>query len=290
MTDRFQPVVPGLWMVRSRVSVTNSGVWLEDRAACLIDPGNTTDEVAQIAAFVQEQGGRTTHVVLTHAHWDHALGVQAFPGVPVVAHANYPGEIERDGEVTLRFLVKNELVDAATFAFPRPDLLVYREMALPGQGPALRLIPTPGHSADHLSLYDPRTGALWAGDMLSDMEIPYVISSLADYERTLAHLSTLDVRALVPGHGHPTCDPAEVRRRLRADTEYLAALRAGVEAALHDGRTIGETVARLAGLIAPQPEMEGTHRLNVESAYVELGGPGNPLEVGWGRSFATMAD
>jgi glyoxylase-like metal-dependent hydrolase (beta-lactamase superfamily II) len=106
MTDRFQPVVPGLWMVRSRVSVTNSGVWLEDRVACLIDPGNTTDEVAQIAAFVQKQEVRTTHVVLTHAHWDHALGVQAFPGVPVVAHANYLGEIERDGEVTLRFLVK----------------------------------------------------------------------------------------------------------------------------------------------------------------------------------------
>jgi len=289
MTDRFELVVPGLWMVRSRVSVTNSGVWLEEGMACLIDPGNTADEVAQIAAFVQEQGGRTTHVVLTHAHWDHALGVQALPGVPVVAHASYPGEIERDGEVTLRFLVKNKLVDAATFAFPRPGLLVNGEMALPGQGPALRLIPTPGHSADHLSIYDPRTGTLWAGDMLSDMEIPYVISSLAEYERTLAHFSALDVRALVPGHGHPTCDPAEVRRRLRADTEYLAALRAGVETALHDGSAIGETVARLAGLIA-QPEMEGTHRLNVESAYVELGGPGNPPEVGWGRWFATMAD
>jgi glyoxylase-like metal-dependent hydrolase (beta-lactamase superfamily II) len=246
--------------------------------------------VAQIAAFVQEQGVRTTHVVLTHAHWDHALGVQAFPGVPVVAHANYLGEIERDGEVTLRFLVKNKLVDAASFAFPRPDLLVYGEMELPGQGPGLRLIPTPGHSADHLSIYDLRTGALWAGDMLSDMEIPYVISSLADYERTLANLLTLDLRALVPGHGHPTCDPVEVQRRLRADTEYLAALRAGVEAGLHKGSTIGETVGRLAGLIAPQPEMEGTHRLNVESAYIELGGSGNPLEVGWGRSFATMAD
>jgi glyoxylase-like metal-dependent hydrolase (beta-lactamase superfamily II) len=277
-------------MVRSGVSVTNSGVWLEDTAACLIDPGNTTDELAQIAAFVQEQGGRTMHVVLTHAHWDHALGVQAFPGVTVVAHAKYLGEIERDGQVTRRFLVKNKLVDAATFAFPRPDVLVYREMALPGQGPALRLIPTPGHSADHLSIYDPRAGALWAGDMLSDIEIPYVISSLADYERTLARLSALDVRALVPGHGHPTCDPVEVRRRLRADAEYLAALRAGIEAALHAGSTIGETVARLAGLITRQPEMEGTHRLNVESAYFELGGPGNPLEAGWGRWFATMAD
>jgi len=117
-----------------------------------------------------------------------------------------------------------------------------------------------------------------------------VISSLADYERTLARLSTLDARAVVPGHGHPTCDPVEVRRRLRADTEYLDALRAGVEAALHKGSTIGETVAGLAGLTVSLPEMEGTHRLNVESAYIELGGPGSPLEVGWGRLFATMAD
>lgn len=79
-------------------------------------------------------------------------------------------------------------------------------------------------------------------------------------------------------------------RRAEQGGAPATALRAGVEAALHDGSTIGETVARLAGLIAPKPEMEGTHRLNVESAYIELGGPGNPLEVGWGRSFATMAD
>lgn len=289
MTGTFQPVIPGLWMVESRVSIMNSGVWLQDRMACLIDPGNTADELARIAAFVREQGVQPTHIVLTHAHWDHALGVQAFPGVPVVAHANYPGEIAKHGDVTRRYLVQNNLVDAATFAFPHPDLLVYEEMALPEPGPALRLIPTVGHSADHLSLYDPSTGTLWAGDILSDMEIPYVISSLTDYERTLAHLSTLDVRALVPGHGRPTCDPVEVRRRLMVDMDYLAALRSGIEAALHAGSTIAETVARLAALAASQPDMAETHRLNIETAYLELGGPGSPLEMGWGRAFATMA-
>ncbi len=290
MTGRFEPVVPGLWMARSAIADMNSGVWIREGAACLIDPGNTAGELAQIAAFVREQGARVAHIVLTHAHWDHILGVQAFPGVPVAAHADYPGEIDRDGAVTLRYLAKNDLVDAAAFALPRPDLLVRGEMALPGPGPALRLIPTPGHSADHLSLYDPNTAALWAGDILSDVEIPCVISSLADYERTLAGLAALDIRALVPGHGHPAGDPAEVRRRIEADAGYLAALRAGIEAALRDRLTIGEAVARLAGQVAVRQDMAGVHRLNVETAYIELGGPGNPLEVGWGRSFAAMAD
>ena len=188
------------------------------------------------------------------------------------------------------FGLYSRLFQIISGSLPRPDLLVREEMALPGPGPALRLIPTPGHSADHLSLYDPHTAALWAGDILSDVEIPCVISSLADYERTLAGLAALDIRALVPGHGHPAGDPAEVRRRIEADAGYLAALRAGVEAALRDRLTIGEAVARLAGQVAVRQDMAEVHRLNVETAYIELGGPGNPIEVGWGRSFATMAD
>jgi len=101
---------------RSRVSVRTAACgW---KRGCLPDrPRHTADELAQIAAFVRRRGTGDPHRAHPR-HWDHALGVQAFPGVPVVAHACYLGEIERDGEVTLRFLVKNELVDAATFAFP----------------------------------------------------------------------------------------------------------------------------------------------------------------------------
>ena len=114
--------------------------------------------------------------------------------------------------------------------------------------------------------------------------------ALGSYERTLAMLAGYEVRALVPGHGRPTSDPAEARRRLANDRQYLAALHAGVAAAVRDGLTLEQAVSRGAVQPLPCPGNEAMHRLNVESAYAELGGPANPADVGWGRVWKEMAD
>jgi glyoxylase-like metal-dependent hydrolase (beta-lactamase superfamily II) len=109
--------------------------------------------------------------------------------------------------------------------------------------------------------------------MLSDREIPIVAHSLVAYRETLERLSALPMRRLVPGHGQPSADPREIRARLDEDRAYLAELHARVERAVRQGRTRPETLALCAGMNYRCPEsMARLHELNVQAAYLELGG------------------
>ena len=148
----------------------------------------------------------------------------------------------------------------------------------------LQLIHIPGHAADQLAIFEPSAGALWAADTLSDVEIPFVSHSLAAYEATLAKLAALPIRVLVPGHGEPTDDPGAIRGRLEADRHYLAELRARIGRVVAAGGPLEEALAACAAMAFREPaENAGPHRLNVESAYIELGGPADPDRVGWAQ-------
>jgi glyoxylase-like metal-dependent hydrolase (beta-lactamase superfamily II) len=148
----------------------------------------------------------------------------------------------------------------------------------------LNLIYAPGHAADQLVVYHQCQGVLWAGDMLSDLEIPYVCHHLALYEQTLKRLASLDVRALIPGHGHATTDAKEIRSRFAHDRAYLAGLREGVEKAVAEAKTRAETVEVCSKMSYQHPETNReAHEKNVESAYLEMGGTADGSKVGWDR-------
>jgi glyoxylase-like metal-dependent hydrolase (beta-lactamase superfamily II) len=58
---------------------TSSLLLADGSEAVLIDPAVSADEVARIAGRVSELGVRVTHVLATHADWDHVCGIAAFP-------------------------------------------------------------------------------------------------------------------------------------------------------------------------------------------------------------------
>ena len=291
MSAAFTELTPGLWVTQSALFATNSGVLIDAGQACLIDPGIYPAEVAGIARFVAAQGATPALIALTHSHWDHVLGPESFPGVPVLAHAAYRDVVRDHPEVILGAVAAWErdqhVSRARPFAIPLPDRTFAAATTLTVGGRTLQCTHAPGHASDQWTLYDPASSLLWAADMLSDREIPFVSHNLAAYRRTLAALAERDIRALVPGHGQPTTDPAEIARRLRDDRAYLDALHAAVAAAVHAGKTVEETVIACAGLPYRHPaDNAGPHRWNVESAYLELGGPADPGRVGWSQEWA----
>lgn len=284
----FRPLTPHLWVLPCRAMLYNTGAFISDGQALLIDPGLYPDEFAAINRLLAEQRATPSAILLTHSHWDHILGPEKFPDVKVIAQARYLPVVERDGAGLRREIEKWEQAQGLSrerpFTIPRPDETVGEAMTLTVGGQELRLAHTPGHAADQLVAYHATSGALWASDFLSEMEIPFVMDNLAAYERSLAMLAGWDLRALVPGHGAATDDSNEIRTRLDHDRAYLRELRERVTHALSAGLSVSETVGACADMAYRQrAENEFYHRLNVESAYLELGGKADPRKVGWNK-------
>jgi len=289
MSAHFTQLTSHLWVTQSALFATNSGVFLLGDEACLIDPGIAPETIEDIAHFVDDQGATPRAIVLTHAHWDHVLGPEHFPGVPVIAHAGYLRVVREHGADLYRQIdaweVRAHIRRPRPFLLPKPTYTFDTALTRTLGDIRLRMFHAPGHAPDQCAVYHAESATLWAADMLSDIEIPFVIS-LSAYEQTLAHLATLDIHALVPGHGAPTTDMGEIERRLAADRAYLAKLRERVTTAVTAGRTLAETVDACADIPLPCPCDDLTpHTWNVESAYAELGdqveGP-----VGWEREWS----
>jgi hydroxyacylglutathione hydrolase len=291
MSLQFEALTPHLWSAKCRGYAMNTGILHDAGHAALIDPALLPEEVEDIATFCKGQQLKVETVVLTHHHWDHVLGAARFPGAHVVAHQAYVAQTTLDLEHTQRSIRRYEetegIAHAAPFDLPMPDQTVDHIVGLMVGDFRVQLFHTPGHARDHLSVYDAESAFLWAGDLLSDLEIPFVSDRLDAFERTLGMLAAMQVDLLVPGHGSLTCDPAEIRRRIDADRSYLSDLRTRVEAIVLARGTVQAAVAACADLVFRNSgENAEAHVMNVEQVFLECGGsaPANIL-LGWAREL-----
>ena len=205
---------------------TNTWVIAEpgSSTAAVVDPGPDDEEHLRRVLDVAIAGDRrVTQIVLTHGHLDHSAGAARFAeltGAPV-------------GALDPAFRLGSEGFSAGA--------------VLDAGGCELRVVATPGHTADSLSLLLTADGGLLTGDTVLGRGTTVIAGdgSLGDYLRTLDELRLLaddaGLRVLLPGHGPLLGDPAGVldyyiaHRRERLDQ---------VRAALADGaRTPAEVVA-----------------------------------------------
>jgi glyoxylase-like metal-dependent hydrolase (beta-lactamase superfamily II) len=283
-------LTPNLITRQSAYFATNSGAFVSAGEALLVDPNLTPAEIDALGDAVRAAGAAPRRLLLTHSHWDHILGPERFAGVPILAHARYPATVAEARPAILRELEHWRAQHggpprATPFEVPLPDETVAGEAEVALGALRLRLIPVPGHAPDQLAVYEPETGCLWAADILSDLEIPFVADSLPDYAATLKRLEQLNLRALVPGHGSPTRDPAEIQTRLDEDRAYLAELDERLGRAAEQGLGLDEAVALCATMPYRRPDLNAdAHRMNVESAYAALSGAFDPAQVGWGAA------
>ena len=247
-----------------------SSLLLSDGAeAVLVDPCVSADEVARIATRVRELGCDVSHVLATHADWDHVCGFAAFPSATATtSEATAARLLERADEATTGERAAEAGVEIA--GEPRVDRTFAAGAALRA-GPFLfETLALPGHTADGTAFRCRELDLLAVGDHLSTIEFPFVTSTAA-YRGTLAMLIDLlrrdPPRRVVPGHG-PELTAADALAIAEADLAYLWAL--------HDAVASGATRedARTAGLAVsvPRPasdDLAEAQASNVDAALAE---------------------
>ena len=193
---------------------------LGDEALWVIDPGSPWESQqrrleAALEALAQD-GRRPQGIVLTHYHHDHVAGAMALSArlsLPILAHPETAARLE--GEVRIdRLLTDGEPLEAS--------------------GRAWRLLHLPGHTRGHLCLFEERSRAVIAGDLIAGtgtVVIDPPDGDMHDYLASLDRLLALSPGTLYPAHG-PVIPggarllAATVQHRLAREAKVVAALEA----------------------------------------------------------------
>lgn len=215
----------------SAMTLDGTNTWIlsepDSDLAVVVDPGPLDDgHLRHVVGTAEQAGKRVVLTLLTHGHPDHAAGAGRF--------AELTGTKVRALDPALR------LGDEGLAA---GDVITVG-------GLELRVVPTPGHTADSLCFHLPADRAVLTGDTVlgrGTTVVAHPDGRLGDYLDTLRRLRSLTVddgvHTVLPGHG-PVLEDAQ------GAVEFYLAHRAHrlaqVETAVENGhRTPAEVVTHV---------------------------------------------
>lgn len=254
-------IAPGIWFRQGETAqiapenggrIANLSFVVGDTVA-VIDAGASRAEGQALYAAIRRVTDRPiSHLILTHMHPDHSLGVAVFAeaGARVVGHPHLPDALAARAETYLsnfdRIIGPAAMIGTAVTA---------PEAVAPG-GEIIdlgrtRLVLTPvrtAHTDNDLMVHDSATDTLFTGDLVFRDLAPVVDGSLNGWLAWLDLPPQPEPALIVPGHGPVAADWASAT----ADQQQLlSALRDATRDQIAQGRAMSDAVPAIVDLLQP---------------------------------------
>jgi cyclase len=218
------------WFQSEVYAQVTAGAITGPQWAVVIDTLALPDEAIQMRSFIEQQlGVPVRYVINTHYHADHSWGNCFFPGATVVSHEMGRKLLLESGLLSLEAAKKQNPIFKPVKLIA-PDLsFTEGTLSLRVGKKTLIMTPTPGHSADSISVLVEEDRVLFAGDAF--MPIPYVVDGDADELATsIKRIGKMGLENIIQGHGDIILR-GEIEEATRENLAYLTSVRKAVRAA-----------------------------------------------------------
>ena len=163
----------------------------------IIDTGLGTEGIAPVMEYIKNDP-KPVVVINTHYHWDHIWGNSYFRDHLIISHKLCREMIEAKWDTMIE---KNGEYMSGEVEMHLPNLVFENEMNFTED--KIRIIYTPGHTIDSISVIDEEERVINVGDNIGDNGdeiIPSLFCEKSLYIETLLTYSKIDFDTCISGH------------------------------------------------------------------------------------------
>ena len=186
--------------------VNNNLVIIGSKGVILVDAGSHRAVGEHIGkAIAQLTSKPITHILITHHHPDHHLGLIAFPDAKIISSDYCAKQIQANGRGMVSFMSRNtglSLDDTKTIT-PQTTIPPKSRQTMEIEGVKLELIATQtAHTDGDMMVWLPEDGVLASGDILVHAINPnFRDGNLKKWITVVDDILKMPLQTIMPGHG-----------------------------------------------------------------------------------------
>lgn len=234
---KIQLETPELVIFESALFRTTSTLLIGKDYLLLIDPNWLPNEVEFIRNYIDRiRANKTCYLLFTHSDYDHIIGYGRFKDFTTIASQNFIKNPLKDSclQQIIKFDDEYYIKRNYDIEYPDIDIVINGENVVKKIGSDEFVFnQAVGHNADGLITFNRSKKVLIVGDYLSNIEFPYIYTSVKKYELVLNLLEKKFLSEeniiLITGHGDYTNKRQEMLLRVKESRDYIQQLKQVVE-------------------------------------------------------------